>query len=424
MEVVGRGRAASPLSEAEVRALLSEGLGSLSLTGKRVLVIIPDATRTAPLPLLFRFLRDLLGGRVAALDYLVALGTHQPLDDAALSRLVGAEVRAGRAGPSRLFNHRWERAGTFVTAGTLAADEVAALSGGRLALDVPVRLNRLLWEYDHLLVCGPVFPHEVVGFSGGNKYFIPGVAGREIIDVTHWLGALLTSRAIIGRPDTPVRSMLDRAAAFIPTPRTCLALVMHGTALHGLYIGPMEAAWRAATVLSAQLDIVYVERPFRRVLSMVPEMYDDLWTGAKGMYKLEPAIADGGEVVIYAPHITELSRTHGALIAEIGYHVRDYFVAQWERFKDYPWGVLAHSTHLRGDGRYENGVERPRIRVTLATGIPRALCERVGLGYLDPAAVNPADWRGREDEGVMVVERAGEVLYRVGRRPSRSVPGG
>ena len=355
---------------------------------------------------------------MAALDYLVALGTHQPMDDAALSRLVGAPVRDGLAGGSRLFNHRWDRPDTFITAGVLPADEVAALSQGRLSLDVPVRLNRLLWEYDQLVVCGPVFPHEVVGFSGGNKYFIPGVAGPEIINVTHWLGALMTSRAIIGVPDTPVRRMIDRAAALIPTPRLCLALVMGGEALHGLYVGEMEAAWRAAAKLSAQLDIVYLDRPLQRVLSIVPRMYDDLWTAAKGMYKLEPAIADGGEVVIYAPHITEISYTHGRLIDQVGYHVRDYFVAQWDRFKGYPWGVLAHSTHLRGDGSYDavRGVERPRIQVTLASGIPRQRCERVNLGYLDPAAIDLDEWRGREKEGIMVVERAGEVLYRVKRK--------
>jgi nickel-dependent lactate racemase len=147
----------------------------------------------------------------------------------------------------------------------------------------------------------------------------------------------------------------------------------------------------------------------------MPEMYDDLWTAAKGMYKMEPAIADGGEVVIYAPHIAEISYTHGHVIDEVGYHVRDYFAKQWDRFKDYPWGVLAHSTHLRGIGTYDTrtGVERPRIRVTLATGIPPERCERVKLGYLDPATIDLAAWEGRQDEGILVVPKAGEMLYRI-----------
>jgi nickel-dependent lactate racemase len=426
--VIGEGCEDKGLAEAEVRDLTAKALAQADLAGKRVLVIIPDGTRTAPVPLLFRLFRELLEGQVAALDYLVALGTHPPMDDAALGRLVEVPVQDGQAGASRIFNHRWDLPETFVTLGTLPAAEVEALSEDRFSLDVPVRLNRMILEYDQLLVCGPVFPHEVVGFSGGNKYFSPGVAGPEIINATHWLGALITSMAIIGMADTPVRRMIDRAASLIPTPRLYFAMVMHGDSLHGLYIGPMEEAWHAATALSARLDIVYVQQPFQRVLSVMPEMYDDLWTAAKGMYKMEPAIADGGEVVIYAPHITEVSYTHGRLIDEIGYHVRDYFVKQWDRFKDYPWGVLAHSTHLRGVGSYDASteIERPRIRVTLSTGIPRERCERIGLGYLDPATVDPEEWADREEEGILLVRRAGEMLYRVeaaNQQISKSVRG-
>ena len=417
--VSGAGARTRAMTETEIRALLAGALAEADLSGQRVLVIIPDSTRTAPIALMAAILGELLGPNVEALDYLVALGTHPPMDDAALSRLLGREVINGRAGDSRVFNHRWEDSETFVTLGTITASEVAAATGGRLEIDVPVRLNRLVGEpdgdspYDRIIVCGPVFPHEVAGFSGGNKYFVPGVAGPEIIDVTHWVGALLTSRGIIGTTDTPVRWLIDRAASFIPTPRFLIALVMHGEDLHGLFVGGMEEAWRAAAELSAELDIVFVDRPLERVLSVMPEMYDDLWTGAKGMYKLEPAIADGGEVVIYAPHITEVSYVHGRHLDEIGYHVRDYFLAQWDRFQHIPWGVLAHSTHLRGDGTYVDGVEKPRIRVTLATGIPRERCERIGLGWMDPASVDPEEWADREDEGVLLVRRAGEQLYRL-----------
>jgi nickel-dependent lactate racemase len=417
--VYARVERARALSEAELRGALAEALGELDLAGRRVLVVVPDGTRTAPVPLLRRVIEELLWPQVSALDYLVALGTHPPMSDAALSDRFGVSVRGGRASVSRIFNHRWDLPETFATLGVLGAAEVARLSGGALSLDVPVRLNRLVVgdsggpRYDQIIVCGPVFPHEVVGFSGGNKYFFPGVGGAEVINVTHWLGALLTSRAVIGVADTPVRRLIDRAAELIPTPRLCVALVMHRTTLHGVFVGPMAEAWRAAAGLSAELDVIHVERPFSRALAIVPEMYQDLWTAAKGMYKLEPAIADGGEVVIYAPHITDVSPVHGVLIDEVGYHVRDYFLARWDRFQDYPWGVLAHSTHLRGDGSFEGGVERARVRVTLATGIPRERCERIGLGYLDPATVEPSAWEGREHEGILLAERAGEILYRV-----------
>lgn len=408
-----------PLTEPEIRQTLIQGLQGSRFAGRRVLVVIPDSTRTAPIPLMYRLLHEVLGPHVKALDFLVALGTHPAMSDEALGRLVGVEVADGATADSKVFNHRWDLDESFVTVGVIPASEIREASNGLMDLDVPVRLNRLVGDpngerpYDEIVVCGPVFPHEVAGFSGGNKYFVPGVSGQEVIDVTHWLGALLTSKEIIGVADTPMRRLINRAASFIPTPASLVAMVMHGEDLRGLFVGEMDATWKAATELSEELDIVWVDRPYRRVLSVVPEMYDDLWTGAKGMYKLEPAIADGGEVVIFAPHITEVSYVHGRVIDEIGYHVRDYFTSQWERFTHVPWGILAHSTHLRGAGSFENGVEKARIDVTLATGIPRERCERIGLGYLDPASIEFEEWEDRQDEGILLVPRAGEQLFRV-----------
>jgi lactate racemase len=407
------------LADEQVADLIRAALARYDLRAKRVLVLIPDGTRTAPIPQMFRLLHQELAGQAAALDFLIALGTHQPMSQAQIDALVGvstAEWATAFAGV-RVFNHRWEDADTFVSLGTIPADEVGAISDGLLRQPVEVRINRLVMEYDQLIICGPVFPHEVVGFSGGNKYLFPGVSGPEVIDLSHWLGALITSYAIIGaRGPTPVRRLIDRAAALVSTPKLCFALVVApGThRLAGLYAGAPEDAWAAAAALSAQLHIVYLDRPFQRVLAVMPRMYDDIWTAAKGMYKLEPVVADGGELIIYAPHITEFSYTHGRLLAEIGYHVRDYFTAQWPKFERYPGGVLAHSTHLRGIGRYDRlAGEQPRIGVTLATGISAERCAQHNLGYRDPASIDVAQWQGREDEGVLVVPRAGEMLYRL-----------
>jgi nickel-dependent lactate racemase len=413
--VVGKGFADRYLTDDEVRQIVREGLDTLSVDGKRVLIIIPDGTRTMPMPLLFGLFEELLAPRVMSLDYLVALGTHQPMSDLQLSHLVGRLVTNSQAGKSHVFNHRWDNPASFVTLGVIPASEISEITGGLMAQDVPVRLNKLILDYDQLLICGPVFPHEVVGFSGGTKYFFPGIAGAEIINFTHWLGAVMTSYKVIGAGYTPVRAVIDCAAALIDRPSACFALVVSHEGLAGLYFGSPQEAWQSASALSAQKHIVYVDKPFYRVLSVMPTMYDDLWTAAKGMYKMEPAVADGGEVVIYAPHVTEVSRTHGKLIDEVGYHCRDYFLAQWERFKAYPGGVLAHSTHVKGLGQYDpaTGVETARIHVTLATGIPPERCRRLNLTYLDPATVNLRDWQGHEAEGILVVPRAGEMLYRV-----------
>ena len=413
--VIGKGYEDGLMSETETRAVLAEALAAQPLDGRRVLIIIPDSTRTAPVPLFFRLFHDLLHDRVATLDYLVALGTHPLMSEDALNKLVGitAEERAGRYAGVNIFNHRWDLPDTLITLDTIPASEIEQLTGGLLSRDVPVTVNRMIFDYDHLIICGPTYPHEVVGFSGGNKYFFPGISGPEVINATHWVGAVLTSYEVIGAGYTPVRAVIDRAARCIDRPKLCCSMVVQGQGLAGLYVGTPEAAWEAAAALSSKLHITWVERPFRRVLSVIPEMYDDLWTGAKGMYKLEPVIEDGGEVILYAPHIDEISYTHGAILEEVGYHVRDYFLKQWDRFKGYPGGVLAHSTHLRGIGTFEDGVERPRIQVTLATRISRQRCERVNLGYLDPDTINPDDWRDREAEGILLVPKAGERLFRL-----------
>lgn len=413
--ITGMGSSEHVLSERETSGVVREALSSVPLDGKRVLILIPDGTRSMPMSLMFELFEQYLVPRVSQLDYLVALGTHQPMNDEQLSRLVGREVKDGQVGEVHIYNHLWMTPQNFVTIGTLPAEEIQRISEGRLNEAVPVRLNRLINDYDHLIICGPVFPHEVVGFSGGNKYLFPGIAGPEIINFTHWLGALITNYRINGAGYTEVRRVIDRAADFICQPVSCFALVVTHNGLSGIFFGSAREAWQAAADLSAQVHIVRVARPYNRVISIMPEMYDDLWTAAKGMYKVEPVVADGGEVVIYAPHIYEVSFTHGKILDEIGYHCRDFFVKQWSKYKDIPRGVLAHSTHLRGLGTYDeaSGIEEPRIRVTLATGISTARCNRIGLGYLDPAAFHPEDWMNREDEGILVIPKAGEMLYRL-----------
>ena len=415
--MIGRGYTDRFLAADEIAAIVREGLESLQPDGKRLLFIIPDGTRTMPMPAMFALFREALAGRARQVDFLVALGTHQPMSDADLSKLVGVPVVEGRAGASRIFNHMWSDPATFATIGTIPAAEIRALSGGRMAQDVEVALNRLIFDYDRLVICGPVFPHEVVGFSGGNKYFFPGIAGPEIINFTHWLGALITNYEVIGSGYTPVRAVIDRAAAMVTVPAACFALVVKPDGLAGLFFGSPRETWERASALSSQRHIVWLDRPMRQVLSVMPPMYADVWTAGKGMYKMEPAVADGGEVIIYAPHITEVSVTHGKVLEEIGYHCRDYFVAQPERFAKYPGGVVAHSTHVKGMGTYDpkTRVETPRITVTLATGIGEERCRKINLGYRDPKTIDVAAWQGREAEGILVVPRAGEMLYRVKR---------
>ena len=410
------GGATDVLDDEAVVSFVHEQLGARDLDGRSVCLVIPDATRSCPLPLLLSAVHGALVGRATRVTALVALGTHAAMSEEQLARHCGypvGDVDARYPGMTVL-NHAWQDPRTFVTLGAIAAERVEELSEGRLSQGVDVRINRAVVEHDVVLVVGPVLPHEVVGFSGGNKYFFPGVSGPEVIDLSHWLGALITSAAIIGtRAVTPVRAVIDEAAALIPTETLALCAVTRhgGGGLHALTFGEPRAAWASAADVAAQTHVRYLDAPVRRVLSIIPRKYEDVWTAAKGFYKLEPVVADGGEVILYAPHITEIAAMHPE-INTIGYHCRDYFTGQWDRFRDVPWGVLAHSTHLRGAGTWdpEHG-ERPRVRVTLATSIPEDVVRAAALEHLDPATVDVAAYEA--DPGTLVVPDAGEVLHRL-----------
>lgn len=417
--IIGKGSPQETLNAAQVLELCGQAFENSNLTGKRILAIIPDNTRSAPIDLMFRSVYQLLAARAAQLDFLIALGTHPALNQAGITQRLGATAEELRTKypRARIFNHAWNDPQQLRLLGTISTEEVAEISSGMMHEPVPVTINRMIFDYDLLMIIGPTFPHEVVGFSGGNKYLFPGIAGGEIIDMFHWLGALITSPVIIGTKHTPVRKVVDRAASFVPVERMCLSLVVKGKDLAGLYIGTPEEAWSAAADLSEKIHLIYKDRPFKKVLSCAPPMYNDLWVGGKCTYKLEPVVAEGGELIIYAPHIKEVSVSHGKEIQRIGYHVRDYFLKQMDKFKDVPGGIMAHSTHVKGVGTFENGVEKPRMNVVLATQIPEDVCRSINLGYRDPNSINVDEWQNREDEGILYVPKAGEILYRLKNDP-------
>lgn len=404
------------LTPDEIRQALSHALEG-QFGRQRLLILIPDHTRSLPLPFLFRALVEILRD-ARRLDFMVALGTHPPLSEESLRRLVGitAEERRTVFAKIGLLNHAWQDANALATIGTMERDEIQQLAGEywhpTLPARVEIRLNKAALEYDCVLIVGPTFPHEVAGFSGGAKYLFPGISGPEMINATHWLGALAGVVKTIGIQDTPVRRMIHAAAGRVKTPVRLIAPIVEGDGLAGIFIGDLFEAWSAAADLSARRHVRWCEQPFRRALSCAPPMYDELWTAAKAMYKLEPAIAAGGEVILYAPHLERVSRAHAKYLYEIGYHILPYFLENWERYQHIPLGVLAHSTHLRGSGVMENGVEKPNVRVTLASKISAEDCARLNLGYLDPARINPSEWQNREDEGILYVPKAGEILYR------------
>jgi nickel-dependent lactate racemase len=365
---------------------------------------------------MIRIINRVMGRMAARLDFIVALGSHKPLSEDETLDLYGLdkEYKERLFKKSQFFNHRWDLPGTFTKIGEIKEDETRRLTNGLLSERINVVINRVIYGYDLLLILGPVFPHEIAGFSGGNKYFFPGISGGDFLHLSHWLGALITNMMIIGKKKPPTRGIIDKAAAFIDREKLCISMVVNSDGnLTGLFMGTPEESWSAAASLSSRVHIVEKDRSFRLVVGTALSIYKELWAAGKVMYKLEPIVADGGELIIYGPHIDLVSHTWGSYIEKIGYHVRDYFLDSFESYSDVPRVVLAHSTHVKGGGTYHDGNEKPRIKVTLATAIPEARCRKLNLEYMNPNRLRVSDYKNREKEGILLVENAGEVLYRL-----------
>jgi nickel-dependent lactate racemase len=422
--VSGAGLAAparTVLSAADLRQIARDALRVIP-AGARVLAVIPDKTRDDNTDVLFPIVSQELAGRqVARFDALVAQGTHPPMTDAEKRAKIGAG--AGELPLiGEVFDHHWDRPSELATLGSLTAAEVSALTGGLMSADVPVQLNARLapGAYDFILVLGAVVPHEVAGFAGGAKYFFPGVAGPELTHLTHWLGALATIERVIGRVETPTRHVIEAAADRVTTPTIGFTSVSTrdpaGLHTHALFTGGLRETVRQAAAVSARLHIRYTGRRYKRVVALLDEHYDELWVGGKASYKLGGIIENGGELVIYAPHLKGISATHGALIEKYGY-------APLERVREMVEGsgelranlcVAAHLAHVSYAGRLgANGQIEPRYRITLASGIPEEICRRVKLGFAECASVDIE--AARRDPDTLVVDNAGRDLYLVER---------
>ncbi len=417
--VIGMGSATSSLSTPDVRAIVEEALGDVR-PGERVLAIIPDRTRDDNTDLLFPMAAQFLARRnVAQLDALVAQGTHGPMTEAQKLAKIGAGS-AELPGLERIFDHRWDNSEELVTLAQLSSTQVNQLTDGLINEPVDVQLNALLAPglYDTVLVFGATMPHEVAGFAGGAKYFFPGVAGPELTHMTHWLGALATIEQVIGRVETPTRRMIEAAAAFIPAEVISFTSVntrdIDGLKTHALFAGDINETLRCAATVSAEVHIKYTGRKYARVLALLDEHYDELWVGGKASYKLGSVIEEGGELVIYAPHLNNISATHGRLIEKYGYAPLET-VREMVEYSDELRAnlcVAAHLAHVSyGSSLNKQGQVMPRYRITLASAVSEEVCRRVNLGFLDYRSVRRDDYEN--DPNTFVVEDAGRDLYLV-----------
>lgn len=417
--VVGRGSATSSLTTADMAGIIADALRDVP-QGARVLAVIPDRTRDDNTAILFPLVSQQLARSGATrLDALVAQGTHAAMADAEKRTKIGwGDAEIPMLG--EVFDHHWDRPDALMTVGTLSAGDVRSLTGGLIDQAVPVRLNSRVADgsYDLVLVIGATVPHEVAGFAGGAKYFFPGVAGPELTHMTHWLGALATIERVIGRVETPPRHMIEAAADLLPVPVIALTSVMtrdaDGAVTRALFAGDVRETVRRAAQISQQVHVKYTGRRYRRAIALLDPHYDELWVGGKASYKLGAIIEPGGELIIYAPHLTQISVTHGRLIEQYGYapleQVREMVDNSDELRANL--AVAAHLAHVAYASRQTpEGRIEPRYRITLASGVSEEMTRRVKLGFLDHRQFDVA--RYRSDADTLVVENAGRDLYLV-----------
>ena len=419
--ITGSGSADSDLSPHELREIVNQALMQVA-PGARVLGIIPDKTRDDNTHILFPFAAEILATRqVAQFDALVAQGTHAPMSVPEKSLKIGARNGALPPGVGDIFDHQWNVPEELVTIGVLSASRVTELTGGLISEAVKVNLNRRLGPgvYDCVLIFSATVPHEVAGYAGGAKYLFPGVAGPDLTHATHWLGALASIENVIGRIETPTRHMIEAAADFVAAQIITLNSVItrdddNRLRTHALFTGDFRGAFRRAAEISSQVHIKYTHRKYRRVVALLDEHYDELWVGGKASYKLGGIIEEGGELIIYAPHLHSISETHGKLIEKYGYapldRVREMVALSTELQNNL--AVAAHLAHVSYAGKRDpSGRVVPRYRITMASALDEDTCRRVHLGFMDYRKFRREDYEN--DEDTLVVEKAGRDLYLV-----------
>lgn len=402
-----------------VRAIAEEAASGIK--GRNIVILIPDSTRSGG-----RFIGEALRGfyrakarHLDSLKVIVALGTHPALSEDAILRYLNITPDEYRKDLNRMtfLNHEWWKPETFVQVGQVSAGKWKELSNDYMDLadfrrreGIPVRFNRTAAEADDLVIMGPVVPHEVVGCSGGLKYCSPGIGDTELTGYTHWLGAVLTIPGVIGVIDTPVRRIINHCVNLMKKPRKHLiAFVPDGEVLLGVYAGSPEEAFEKAARHTLRVNVEYTGRRYKRALAILSPRYDDMWTGGKGSYKLIQIVEMGGQLVIYAPHLKEVSKTWGRDIERLGYHCLDYVRAHLSEYLDRGINpcVLAHLTHVYGPGTYEGGVESPSV-VHLATGLDASTCSALNFSYIDPSSIDIDAWR--RDPDTYVGDDAGQRL--------------
>lgn len=363
----------------DLRKILTRWVLGLGYQPKSTLLIPPDFTRchswAGPITtILYKLLSSI--GRV---DIMPALGTHETMSDEERLRMFGPGI------PAECFiSHDWRR--DIRSLGEIPGTVIHELSDGKLDYSVQIEINRRVMDgdYDLIVSIGQVVPHEVAGMANGNKNILIGCGGKDMIDKSHFLGAVCGIEQTLGRTDTPVRRLFDIAKqGFLHNLplhyiQTVTSVIPDERVLPGLFIGEGREPFAAAAQMSQQVNLTLLEQPVQKVLVYLePDHFRSTWLGNKAIYRTRMAIADGGELVIIAPGIRHFGEDPeiDRLIRTYGYHGTPRILELLNEKAELRANLsaAAHLIHGSTEGRF---------RVTYASGgISREEIEAVGFGF-------------------------------------------
>ena len=352
------------ITEEQCLAALEQLLAGRAL--KRVLLIPPDLTRLHSFAgMLTAMAWRLLKGR-AQVDILPALGTHAEMGPEELAAMFGEEI------PLSAYRVHDFRAGV-TSLGVVPGDLVHQISEGKLVYEILVQVNRMLLEpYDLILSLGQVVPHEVAGMANHAKNIFVGVGGLDMINRTHFLGAVCGMERALGNDHAPVRQVFDWAAERflrglpIVYALTVVTAEAGRDCLRGLYIGDRRDAFEAAVETSRRENIFWLNKPLQRaVCYMEPQEFRSFWLANKSIYRTRMAMADGGQLVVLAPAVERFGEDAAMdrLLRKYGYHGTPATLKAVQENADLSENLsaAAHLIHGSTEGRFEVYYAAPRM---------------------------------------------------------------
>jgi nickel-dependent lactate racemase len=340
----------------ELKAALVEIFNKLGAR-RKVLALPPDFTRFHSFAgTITEMIWEHYGDALA--DVLPALGTHAPMSDSEIDRMFGRV-------PHSLFRvHDWRN--DIETVGVVPSEYIREVSEGKLDYTWPAQVNKLLARggHDLILSIGQVVPHEVIGMANYNKNIFVGAGGSEGINKSPFIGAVYGMERIMGRAESPVRSVLNYASTHFANhlPIVYLQTVVSKDGdgklqIRGLYAGDDFECFRRAAALSLEVNFQMVERPIQKaVVWLDPEEFKSTWLGNKSVYRTRMALADGAELIVLAPGLKEFGEDKeiDRLIRKYGYAGTPKTLAAVEQNQELRdnLGAAAHLIHGSSEGRF------------------------------------------------------------------------